>query len=67
MFGQDGWQQKLETNKHAFAADFTSRPKFATAHTQSLTPEAFVDALNANSGGALSQAETDTLISELDD
>ncbi len=65
VFGQDGWQQKLEANKQAFAADFTSRPEFAAAYPQSLTPEAFVDALNANSGGALSQAERDALVSEL--
>jgi hypothetical protein len=65
VFGQDGWQQKLEANKQAFAAGFASRPEFAARHPQSLTPEAFVDALNANSGGALSQIERDTLVSEL--
>jgi hypothetical protein len=64
-FGQDGWQRKLEANKQAFAADFTSRPKFVAAYPQSMAPEAFVDALNANSGGALSQAERDVLVSEL--
>jgi hypothetical protein len=65
VIGQDGWQQKLEANKQAFASSFTSRPKFAAAYPQSITPEAFVDALNANSGGALSQAERDALVSEL--
>ena len=65
VVGRDGWQQKLEANEQAFAADFTSRPRFAERYPQALTPDAFVDALNANSGGALSQAERDTLVSEL--
>ncbi|HWN11072.1 MAG TPA: DUF4214 domain-containing protein [Pyrinomonadaceae bacterium] len=65
VVGQDGWQQKLEVNKRAFAAGFTSRPEFAAAYPQSITPEGFTDALNANSGGALSQAERDALVSEL--
>ena len=67
VFGEEGWQQKLEANKQAFADGFTSRPRFAAAYPQSMTAEAFVDALNANSGGALSQAERDTLVSELKD
>ena len=65
VFGRDGWRQKLEANKQKFAAGFASRPKFAAAYPQSMTPEAFVDALNANAGGALSQAERDALVSEL--
>ena len=65
VFGRDGWQQKLEANKQAFASGFTSRPEFAARYPQSVTPEAFVDALNANSDGALSQAERDALVSEL--
>jgi len=67
LVGRDGWRQQLEANKRAFAAGFTARPKFAAAYPQTTTPEAFVDALNANSGGALSQAERDTLVSELRD
>ncbi|MFN2413544.1 MAG: DUF4214 domain-containing protein [Pyrinomonadaceae bacterium] len=67
VFGQDGWQQKLEANKQALASGFTSRPRFAARYPQSVTPEAFVDALNANSNGALSQAERDALVSELKD
>jgi hypothetical protein len=66
-FGRDGWRERLEANKQAFAAGFASRPKFAAAYPQTLTPEAFVDALDANSGGALSQAERDALVSELKD
>ncbi len=66
-FGRDGWQQKLEAKKQAYAAGFTARPKFAAAYPQSMTPEAFVDALNVNSGGVLSEAERDALISGLKD
>ena len=63
--GRDGWRQRLEANKLSFADDFTSRPKFAARYPQTLTPEQFVDALNQNSGGALSQAEREALVSEL--
>ena len=65
VVGRDGWRRQLEANKRAFADAFTSRPKFAERYPQTLTAEAFVDALNANSGGALSQAERDALVSEL--
>lgn len=65
LVGRDGWRRRLETNKQAFADGFTARPRFAAAYPQSITPEAFVDALNANSGGGLSQAERDALASEL--
>lgn len=54
-----------QVKQGGLSSGFTSRPKFANAYPQSLTPEAFVDALNANSGGALSQAETNSLNSEL--
>jgi len=64
-FGEDGWRQKLEANKQAFADGFASRPEFAAAYPQSMTADAFVGALNANSGGALSQAERDALVYEL--
>ena len=63
--GPDGWQQKSEANRQAFADGFVSSRKFAAAYPQSMTPEAFVDALNANTGGALSQAERDALVSEM--
>jgi hypothetical protein len=65
VFGRDGWREKLEVNKQMFAAGFTSRHRFAAAYPQSITPEAYVDALNVNSGGALSQVERGTLVSEL--
>lgn len=65
--GRDVWPQKLEANKQAFADGFTSRPEFGAAYPQTMTPEAFVDKLNSNTGGALSPAERGRLVSALKD
>ncbi|MCA1603477.1 MAG: DUF4214 domain-containing protein, partial [Acidobacteria bacterium] len=65
VVGAPGWEQQLENNKNAFASEFVARSRFTTAFPQGLTSEQFVDALNANAGGALSQAERDQLVSEL--
>lgn len=62
VVGQDGWQTVLENNKVAFANDFVSRARFTTAYPNSMTIAAFVDALNANAGNPLSQAERDSLV-----
>jgi uncharacterized delta-60 repeat protein len=67
------WESQLEANKTAFVNEFVVRAQFATLFPQSMTPTAFVDALNANTGdplnpgagGALTQAERDQLITEL--
>jgi hypothetical protein len=59
------WQQQLEANRQAFADEFVTRPFFVAHYPESMTPAAFVDALNANTGGSLSQAERDALVSEL--
>ena len=63
--GPDGSQEKLEANKEAFVASFVSRPRFAARYPPSMIPQVFVDALNTNCDGALTQAGRDTLISEL--
>ncbi len=60
-----GWEQQLENNKNAFASEFVARSRFTTAFPQGMTAAQFVDALNANAGGALSQGERDQLVSEL--
>jgi hypothetical protein len=62
VVGQPNWQTVLENNKVAFANDFASRPRFATAYPSSMSVAAFVDALNANAGNPLSQSERDTLV-----
>jgi hypothetical protein len=73
VVGVDGWQQKLASNKQEFAYIFVARTSFLAAFPQSMTPAQFVDALNVNTGdplnptagGALTQAERDTLVTEL--
>ncbi len=52
-------------NKQAFALAFVQRPEFVAAYPATLTPAQFVDALNANAGGSLSQAERDARVAEL--
>jgi len=59
------WEQRLEQNKRAFFDQLVTRERFTTLYPQTMTPEQFVDALNANVGGALSQAERDSLVSDL--
>jgi hypothetical protein len=63
--GQGNWQQQLENNKQAFTAEFVQRPRFIAALPTSLTPDQFVDTLNANAGNPLSQSERNQLVSEL--
>ncbi len=65
VVGAPGWEQQLENNKNAFASEFVARSRFTTAFPLGMTAEQFVDGLNANAGGALSQAERDQLVSEL--
>ncbi|MFN2510649.1 MAG: DUF4214 domain-containing protein [Pyrinomonadaceae bacterium] len=62
---QTGWEQVLENNKQAFAAEYVMRPRFTTAYPITLTAAQFVDALNQNAGGALSAPERNQLVSEL--
>jgi hypothetical protein len=65
VIGAAGWEQQLENNKNTFASEFVARTRFTTAFPPGLTSEQFVDALNANAGGVLSQAERNQLVSEL--
>jgi hypothetical protein len=65
IIGQAGWEQDLENNKQALIAGFVLRSRFTTAFPVSMTAAQFVDKLNLNSGGALSQAERDQLVAEL--
>ena len=50
IVGQTGWENVLEANKQAFAADFAQRSRFTTAFPSSTTPTNFVTALFANAG-----------------
>lgn len=57
-----GWQNVLETNKQTFLSQFVQRARFAAVFPSTLTPAAFVDALNQNAGNVLSSSERTTMI-----
>jgi hypothetical protein len=63
--GLGDWAAQLEANKNAFALEFVQRPDFGDLYPQTMSPAQFVDALNANAGGALQQAERDQLVGDL--
>lgn len=65
VVGAANWEQQLEANKQAFANEFVNRPEFLALYPTTMSPSQFVDMLNANTGGSLSQAERDTLVNEL--
>jgi CSLREA domain-containing protein len=65
VVGAAGWPQALENNKAAFADRFVQRARFVAAFPSSMTPAQFVDKLNLNAGGPLSQAERDQLVADL--
>jgi hypothetical protein len=65
IVGQPGWEQVLENNKQTFMDQFVQRPRFTMAFPLSMTAAQFVDALNENSGGVLSQTEHDQLVNDL--
>jgi hypothetical protein len=59
------WEQQLEANKNAFVLEFVQRQRFVNAFPVSMTPASFVDKLNQNAGGVLSQPERNQLVAEL--
>jgi hypothetical protein len=64
------WQQQLEANKVSFAEEFVQRPSFLSRYPLTMTPAAFVDALNATAAsgaasGAVPPATRDQLVSDL--
>jgi hypothetical protein len=65
VFGAPGADQILENNKVAFFNDFVARTRFTTAYPSNLTAAQFVDALNSHAGNALSPAERDQLVNQL--
>ncbi|HYE15589.1 MAG TPA: choice-of-anchor Q domain-containing protein [Pyrinomonadaceae bacterium] len=65
IVGTPGWPEKLEANKDAYMLEFVQRPEFLAAYPSTMTPAQFVDALNANAGGALSQEERDQQVAAL--
>jgi photosystem II stability/assembly factor-like uncharacterized protein len=65
VVGTENWEQRLEQNKRDYFDRLAASARFTALYPQALSPEAYVDALNQNAGGALSQAERDALVSEL--
>lgn len=65
IVGAPGWEQKIEANQQAYLTEFVERPEFLARYPRGTSPQAFVDALNQNAGGVLSQAERDKLVGEL--
>ncbi|HEX8147525.1 MAG TPA: SBBP repeat-containing protein [Pyrinomonadaceae bacterium] len=65
VVGLGEWRAQLDANKQAYLNDFVLRPEFQFAYPLTLAPSVFVDTLNANTGGSLSQAERDTLVAGL--
>ena len=63
--GIGDWQTQLENNKVAYAREFVARQRFLSAYPLTMSPAQFVDKLNQNAGGVLSQSERDLLVAEL--
>jgi hypothetical protein len=52
----------LNASKQALAADFVTRPVFVAQYPAGITPELYVDQLNANTGTSLTQVQRDALV-----
>ncbi|MGI8838612.1 MAG: DUF4214 domain-containing protein [Pyrinomonadaceae bacterium] len=65
VVGVGDWEQRLELNKRAYFDELVTRQRFTTLYPQAMTAEEFVNALNQNTGGVLSQAERDSLLADL--
>lgn len=65
IVGQGNWEQQLAANKQLFAEEFVGRAEFLAQYPLTMSAPQFVDALNANTGGSLSQAERDAVVNQL--
>src|SRR5207302_4883822 len=61
---QAGWEQVLENNKQAFAAEFVQRSRFTSAYPTSMLPAVFVDALFGNAGLTPSDSDRTAALNE---
>ena len=57
VVGEEGWREKLEANKRAYAEEFVARPEFLALYPLTTAPGEYVDALYARAGLAPSEAE----------
>lgn len=65
IIGNPGADALLEANKVAYFNEFVARPAFVSQYPGFMTSQQFVDALNANAGGALSTTESQQLVDDL--
>jgi probable HAF family extracellular repeat protein len=65
IVGPPGWEERLEANKNAYMQEFVERQRFLDAYPLTMTAAEFVDKLNLNAGGVLSQGERDALVGDL--
>ncbi|HEX8115692.1 MAG TPA: DUF4214 domain-containing protein, partial [Pyrinomonadaceae bacterium] len=63
--GAPEWEARLEANKRAYFDAFAATPRFVVQYPASMTAAQFVDRLNTNAGGVLTQSERDALVSDL--
>jgi hypothetical protein len=52
----------VAASKQALSADFVSRSAYLLQYPAGITPELYVDQLNANTGGSLTQSQRDALV-----
>lgn len=55
----------LAASKQALSADFVARPAFLLQYPANITPDLYVDQLNANTGGSLTPVERQALVNGL--
>ena len=65
VVGQGDWQAKLDANKQGFALEFVQRPEFLARYPSLTNATAFVNLLDSNAGGVLTDAQRTALITEL--
>jgi uncharacterized repeat protein (TIGR01451 family) len=65
VVGQGNWQAKLDANKQAFALEFVQRPQFLARYPSLTSATAFVNSLDSNAGGVLTDAQRTAFITEL--
>ncbi|HYO62617.1 MAG TPA: Calx-beta domain-containing protein, partial [Pyrinomonadaceae bacterium] len=65
VVGQGDWEGQIEANKQAYYQAFVTSQQFLFFFPEAMTPAQFVDKMNENTGGVLSQAERNQLVAEL--
>src|SRR5436309_8801623 len=64
IVNQGNWQQQLEINKNAFAAEFVQRSRFASMYPTTMRPRDFVARLFINTGVLPTFADEQAAINE---